>query len=94
MLREAIDVGLGALVLSREKAEKLAKDLVKKNKLQKNEGERLIKELKLKGKMQEKAIASAISKIMKEAFSQLNIASKADIIRMEKEIKKLKARNK
>jgi polyhydroxyalkanoate synthesis regulator phasin len=94
ILKEAIEVGLGSLALTREKAQKLAKDLVKKNKLEKNEGERLINELRQKGRKQEKQIAAALSKIMKQAFSQLNIASKADISRMEKEIKRLKARKK
>jgi len=90
-LKEVIEVGLGALAMTKEKAEALAKDIIKKNNLQKAEGEKLIKELKLKGAKQEKEIAKVISKLMKEAQSQFTVATKADIDSMEKKIKKCKS---
>ena len=91
IFKEAVEIGLGALVLTREKAEKIANDLVKKGKLKKHEGANLLEEITKKGKTEEKAIEASITKIVSTTLAKLNVAKKADIQRLEKEIKKIKA---
>ncbi|MBF0485565.1 MAG: polyhydroxyalkanoate synthesis regulator [Candidatus Omnitrophica bacterium] len=93
-LKEALHLGLGLLVLTKENVEKIAKELVKKGKLETKEGEELIKELIKKGKVQEKEIEAQTSKAVAKALVKLNIANKDDIRRLENEIKQLKAQMK
>lgn len=90
IFKEAVEIGLGALVITREKAEKIAHDLVKKGKLKEHEGASLLKEIVKKGRSEEKEIEAGITKIVRATFSKLNVAYKADIRRLENEIKKMK----
>jgi polyhydroxyalkanoate synthesis regulator phasin len=94
ILKNAIELGLGAFVITREHAEKIANDLVKKGKLNKKSGEDLIAGMIKKGKSQEKAIQAGVEKAVRSALTHLNLASKADVRRLEKEVEKLKARMK
>ena len=91
IFKEAVEIGLGALVLTKEKAEKIANDLVKKGKLKKLEGASLFKEIVKKGKTEEKEIKTSIAKIVNATLSKLNVANQADIRRLENEIKNLKS---
>ena len=90
-LKEALHMGLGLFVLTKENAEKIANDLVKKGKLETKESEALIKDLIKKGKAQEKEIDVQVSKIVAKTLVKLNVASKEDVRRLEKEIKQIKA---
>lgn len=91
ILKEAVEIGLGALVLTRERAEKISNDLVKKGKLKKREGASLLEEIVKKGRAEERAIEASIAKIVRATLSKINVANKADIRRLENEIKKMKA---
>lgn len=91
MIRKAIELGLGALVITSENAEKLTNDLVKKGKLKRHEGRSLIQEMIKKGKAREKKIEADVAKMINKALLKLDLAGKADIRRLEGEIEKLKA---
>jgi polyhydroxyalkanoate synthesis regulator phasin len=91
MFKRAIELGLGALVISRENAEKVTRDLVKKGKLKRHEGNSLMQEMVKKGKVEEKKLEAAAAKMVRETLSKLDLASKADVRRLEGEIKRLKA---
>ncbi|MFA6217834.1 MAG: polyhydroxyalkanoate synthesis regulator [Candidatus Omnitrophota bacterium] len=91
LLKKAIELGLGALVITRENAEKVTNDLVKKGKLKRHEGNTLIQDILKKGKVQEKKLEAEAAKIFKKTLIKLDLASKADVRRLETEIKKLKA---
>ena len=92
MLKRAVEVGLGAMVLSRENAEKLTNDLVKKGKLKRHEGNSLMQEMAKRGKVEEKKLEAAAAKMIRETLLKLDLASKTDVRRLESEIKRLKAR--
>jgi polyhydroxyalkanoate synthesis regulator phasin len=91
LLKKSIELGLGALVITRENAEKVTNDLVKKGKLKKYEGNSLIQEMIKKGKLEEKKIEADVAKIVSKTLVKLDLARKADVRRLEGEIKKLKA---
>jgi len=91
LLRKAVELGLGALVITRENAEKVTNDLVKKGRLKRSESKNLLQEMLKKGEIEEKKIEVEIAKIVKRTLSNLDLASKADVSRLEGEIKKLKA---
>ncbi|MFH1440718.1 MAG: polyhydroxyalkanoate synthesis regulator [Candidatus Omnitrophota bacterium] len=92
IIKEIMGLGLGILVLTKEKTEKIINTLVKEGKLKQDEGSKLIKELSLKGKAEAKDLENKLSKAVNGSFSKLNIATKRDIQRLENEIRKLKAR--
>jgi len=89
--KKAIELGLGALVITRENADKLTKELVKKGKINSKESKDLIKEIMKKGQAEERKIESAVARMVGKTFAQLDLASKSDVRKLEKEIKKLKA---
>jgi polyhydroxyalkanoate synthesis regulator phasin len=91
LLKKAIELGLGALVITSENAEKVTNELVKKGKLKRHESNTLIQEMIKKGKVQEKKLEVEALKIIKQTLTKLDLASKADVRRLEAEIKKLKA---
>ena len=91
MLRKAVELGLGALVITRENAEKITNDLVKKGKLKRHESNSMMQEMIKKGKVEEKKLEAATAKMVRETLSKLDLASKADVRRLQAEIKKLKA---
>ena len=90
LLEKAVELGLGALVITKENVEKVTNDLVKKGKLKKYEGNSLIQEMLKKGKVQEKKIETDVTRIVSKTLSKLDIAGKADIRRLEKKLQELK----
>ncbi len=92
LLKEMVSLGMGVIVLTREKAEKAVNELVKQGKLKRKEGKDLIEELIKKGSKEAKGLESGFSKMLSSALSKLDIASKKDIRRLENEIEKIKSR--
>jgi len=92
IVKEVMDLGLGIMVLTREKTEKIVDELVKRGKLKKNEGKGLVEELIKRGRAEQKDFEKRLSKIISQAYSKLDIATKDDVKKLEKEIKKIKAR--
>lgn len=91
MLRKAVELGLGALVVTSENAQKFTDELVKKGKIKRHEGDSLIKEMMRKGEIQEKKLEKDIAKMVSKMLLKLDLASKSDVRRLEGEIKKIKA---
>jgi polyhydroxyalkanoate synthesis regulator phasin len=92
ILKDALDLGLGAVVLTKEKADKIARELVKKGRLQEKERKGLVDDLIKRGKEEEKCLEKKLANMINSAFSSMDIASKSDIARLEKEIKKIASR--
>jgi polyhydroxyalkanoate synthesis regulator phasin len=91
IVKEVLDLGLGVLALSKEKAEKLAKELAKKGKLTRKESEVLIKEFIKKGQTQEKNLERTLSRMISGTFSKIDFATKDDIRKLEAQIRKIKS---
>jgi polyhydroxyalkanoate synthesis regulator phasin len=90
IVKEVMDLGLGVLALSREKAEKVAKDLAKKGKITRKESQVLINEFIKKGKIEEKNLEKTLSRLISGTFSKIDFATKDDIRRLESQIRKIK----
>jgi polyhydroxyalkanoate synthesis regulator phasin len=89
--REIMDLGLGVLALSREKAGTVLNDLSKKGKLSRKQSQALIKEFVKKGQAEEKDLEKKLSKLMHGTLSKFEFATKEDIRRLERRISKQKA---
>ena len=90
LLKKLILSGIGVLALTQEKIEELVDDLAKKGEIAWGEKEGLLAELIEKGKKQREEVERKIKKRVEEVISQINIATKKDVERLEKKIDELK----
>lgn len=93
-IKDAINLGLGALALTKEKAQEIAKELVKKGKLLESESQALAEELMKRGQQERVGLEDKLQKIVQDTVKKLNLATKEDIDILKKEIFGKKAKNK
>lgn len=94
-LKNILLAGIGSIALTYEKSESIINDLVKKGELTINQGKELNEELKKrmdKSKSDKEASNTLTTETLKEVLSSLNLATKQDLIELEKRIEKLENR--
>jgi len=89
LIKKTILTGLGIASLTKEKAEKLVKDLVKEGEVSEGEGSKLVKELLEKVENNKKAIEKQTEKIVHNVLKKLNVPNRKDIIGLNHKIEKL-----
>ncbi|RKY72242.1 MAG: polyhydroxyalkanoate synthesis regulator [Candidatus Latescibacterota bacterium] len=89
LIKKTFLAGLGVLSLSREKAEKLAKDLVKRGELAKTEEVKLVKDLMRRAEKSRAEIEKRIEKIVKEILVKLDIPTRKELEALKAKIDKL-----
>lgn len=87
-------MGLGLAVITKEKAEEIAKELEEKGQMTSEESRAFVEELIKKSEKQKAEIEKRISEEVKKATAKLNFATKTDIIRLEKRIAALEKKKK
>ena len=88
-MNELFMMGLGALALTREKAQKIADELVKKGKIESEEASAVVEEIAEKGKKTKTELSNLIKSELKKSVENLNLATGDDIDRLEKNIEEL-----
>ena len=88
ILKESALIGLGLIVMTKEKIEEVAKDLQKEHNLTPEEGKKFVKQLLEKTADSRKKLEGEIEKIIKNVVSNLPIATKKDLENLEKKITK------
>jgi len=86
LIGKSIDMGLGAVFLTAEKARELVEDLVKRGKLGKEESEGLINDLLSKGHQEREELRKIVMNEIRSAFSKMDIATSEDLRRLERRI--------
>ncbi|MCK4518602.1 MAG: polyhydroxyalkanoate synthesis regulator [Candidatus Omnitrophica bacterium] len=89
-LEKAMNLGLGALVVTREKVEAVVDELVKKGEVGQEEGDKLVKELVDKGKEGKEEIEAQIEKMIKAIFEKLDLPTRKEFNELKSEIENLK----
>ena len=89
--RKAALLGIGIAAITKEKAESLVKDLIKKGDLNQDEGKKLVTELMTKSKKSKKELETTVNKQVSVIIKKANVASKKEIKILEVKIKKLEA---
>ncbi|HQJ21668.1 MAG TPA: phasin family protein [Bacteroidales bacterium] len=89
LIKKTILAGLGAISLTREKAEEIAKDLINRGELAKNEEAKFIKDLldiaeKNRSKLEEK-----IEDVVEKTLTRLDIPTRKEINELREEINRL-----
>ncbi|MCK4947180.1 MAG: hypothetical protein KAQ99_09900 [Candidatus Aureabacteria bacterium] len=90
VLKDLVNLGLGALVITKEKAEEVVNELVKKGEVGQEEGKELISKLIEKGEKSKKEIEDRIEKTVKDVVGKLDISTKKEIEELKFEIEELK----
>ena len=90
LIRKTLLTGMGLAVLTAEKAEEFAKELVQKGQLTQQEGKKLAQELISKAEQSSKEYEEKIKIQVNKVISSMNIATKDDITDLSKKIDELK----
>jgi len=90
VLSTLLNIGLGTLMMTKEKAEQLVAELIKQGNISKDEGTSLVGELIEKGKKSEVEIKSKIEKTLQDMISRLDIPTRKEISDLKTEINRLK----
>jgi len=89
LIKKTILAGLGALSLSREKAKKLAKDLVKQGELAKSEEAKFTRDLIERAEKSKVEAEKKIEKIVEKTLTKLNIPTRKELNALKTKIDKL-----
>lgn len=89
LIKNVVLASLGVLSLTREKAENLAKDLIKKGELSETEKAKFVKELMEKAKKHGIEIEGKIEKTVGKTLKKLDIPTRKDLNEIKEKLDKL-----
>ena len=90
LLKKALSLGLGALLVSKDKIEDVVNELVKKGELGQEEGKNLVNELIGKGEASMNEIEVKIEKIVKSVTEKLDLPTRKELNEIKSEIEQIK----
>ncbi|MCP5002355.1 MAG: polyhydroxyalkanoate synthesis regulator [Planctomycetes bacterium] len=92
LLKKALSLGLGAMLVSKDKVEDVVNELVKKGELGKEEGKTLVSELIEKGEAGVNELEVMIEKVVKSVTEKLSLPTRKEFNELKSEIEELKER--
>lgn len=92
LFRKTLYMSLGALSMTKEKAEQVVEDLVKRGEVNTEEAKHLVSEMLQKGEQQKEELSQFIKGEMEKRRFDLGLVTKKDIERLEQRIKELEER--
>ncbi|MBT9139170.1 MAG: hypothetical protein DDT31_01751 [Syntrophomonadaceae bacterium] len=90
VLKKVFNLGLGAIVITKEKAEEVVKELVKKGEVGEEESRKLVNKLIEKGQESRKEMQTQIEKTVKGVIEKLDISTRSELEGLKSEIERLK----
>jgi len=90
LLKKAFSLGIGALLVSKDKIEEVVNELVKRGELGQEEGKNLVKELIEKGESSMHEVEGKIEKIVQSITEKLNLPTRKELNELKSEIEQLK----
>lgn len=90
LLKKALSLGLGALLVSKDKIEDVVNELVKKGELGQEEGKNLVNELIEKGEASVNEVEVKIEKIVKSVTEKLDLPTRKELNEIKSEIEQIK----
>ncbi len=90
LLKKAFSLGIGALLVSKDKIEEVVNELVKRGELGQEEGKNLVKELIEKGEASMHEVEGKIEKIVQSITEKLNLPTRKELNELKSEIEQLK----
>lgn len=89
LIKKTMLTGFGLAGLTKDKVERLAKELAKKGRLSEKEGKKLLEDLSKKSVKARDDMEKQIEKIAKKTTKKMNLATREDILKLTKRIKRL-----
>ena len=83
--------GIGVAAITKDKADALVKDLIKRGDLNKDEGKKLVAEIVEKSKKSTKELETTVNRQVKDIINKTDVATKKEIKVLEAKIRKLEA---
>ena len=90
MLKELLLTGLGAFFITKEKAEEIIKELIKKGESTKEEGNELINSLIEKAAEQSNKLKDRTQQEIKNILDSMDIVEKSELEALRQEVEELK----
>lgn len=90
LLKKAFSLGIGVLLVSKDKIEEVVNELVKRGELGQEEGKNLVKELIEKGESSMHEVEGKIEKIIQSVTEKLNLPTRKELNELKSEIEQLK----
>ena len=79
MLKELLHVGLGSVVVVKEKIEEELKVLQEKGKINSTDAKSFIESITQKGEEEDERVKAKLKEMLKEAIEELGVATKKDL---------------
>jgi len=92
LIKKGFYTSLGLLLLSKEKAEELARELVKRGELSEKEGREFAEEVVKKSKEAQKEFFQKVEGIVTEVLGKLDIPTRKELSALEDKIAQLEER--
>lgn len=89
-LERIITLGLGTIAVTKEKAEQVARELMKEGQVNRKEADAMVKKLMKRGEESRKELDSAVEKAIHGVMKKLDIPSRTEVERLKAEIARLK----
>jgi len=90
LIKKALSLGLGAMLVSKDKVEEVVNELVKRGELGQEEGKTLVSELIKKGEASVNEVEGIIEKIVKGVMEKLSLPTRKELNELKSEIEELK----
>ena len=91
-IRKALQTGLGAVILTKEKAEEISRKMVKEAKLSKEDANTLKQELLSSGERQWKEMEQSLSAALKKAVRKLDMGKSSELQEIREKVENLEKR--
>jgi polyhydroxyalkanoate synthesis regulator phasin len=92
LFEKTIELGLGAALLTKESARKIADELVKKGHVSHEEGKKLVSEMMEKGKGQKQKMEDFVVDIVEKALHKADVARQSQIEDLERRVVEMERR--
>jgi len=89
LLNDIINLGIGAVAITKDKAEKIVNSLVEKGEMSHKEGHELKDKIIKRGEEARKELDKKIEKGVQQALEKLNIPTRKEINEIKKKLKDL-----
>lgn len=89
LIKKSIYLGLGLLNVTKEKAEEIVNDLVKRGEVTEGEAKKMVDKILKEAEEQQKKIEQIIEERIRKVLSGMGLATTDDIARLEQKIDKL-----
>lgn len=89
VLKKGISLGIGLALTSKEQAEKVIDDLVKKGEISKQESKEFINQIMNKGVESQQDFDEKIKNKLNQLLNEMNVATRTDIKHLEERIDRL-----